>query len=185
VDLDTDGLAVSAEAGVNMGALEAWLNERGYISGHYPQSIDLAQVGGLIATRSAGQYSSRYGGIPVILAETNVGGPVEDRVAWFEQIVAQTRQARAAGVPIAGLTYYGAIDHVDWDTALRVRNLNINPCGMWSLEWRGDKLIRIPTALVDRYRQYIAAPLADTVGELADAEAAARVRAVLAPALGS
>jgi beta-glucosidase/6-phospho-beta-glucosidase/beta-galactosidase len=133
----------------------------------------------------ARQYSTRYGGIPVVLAETNVGGPVADRVAWFEQIVAQTRQARAAGTPIAGLTYYGAIDHVDWDTALRVRNLNINPCGMWSLEWRGDKLIRIPTALVDRYRQYIAAPLADTVGELADAEAAARVRAVLAPALGS
>jgi beta-glucosidase/6-phospho-beta-glucosidase/beta-galactosidase len=133
----------------------------------------------------ARQYSTRYGGIPVVLAETNVGGPVADRVAWFEQIVAQTRQARAAGTPIAGLTYYGAIDHVDWDTALRVRNLNINPCGMWSLEWRGDKLIRIPTALVDRYRQYIAAPLADTVGELADAEAAARVRAVLTPALGS
>ena len=132
----------------------------------------------------ARQYSTRYGGIPVILAETNVGGPVADRVAWFEQIIAQTRQARAAGVPIAGLTYYGAIDHVDWDTALRMRNLNINPCGMWSLEWRGDKLIRIPTALVDRYREYIAAPLADTVGELADADAAARVRAVLAPAAG-
>lgn len=132
----------------------------------------------------ARQYSSRYGGIPVILAETNVGGPVEDRIAWFEQIVAQTRQARAAGVPVAGLTYYGAVDHVDWDSALRVRNLNINPCGMWSLEWRGDKLIRIPTALVDRYRQYIAAPLADTVGELADPAAAARVRAVLAPAAG-
>jgi beta-glucosidase/6-phospho-beta-glucosidase/beta-galactosidase len=132
----------------------------------------------------ARQYSTRYGGIPVILAETNVGGPVEDRVAWFEQIVAQTRQARAAGVPIAGLTYYGAIDHVDWDTALRVRNLNINPCGMWSLEWRGDKLIRIPTALVDRYRRYIATPLAETVGELTDPGAAARVRAVLAPAAG-
>jgi beta-glucosidase len=132
----------------------------------------------------ARQYSSRYGGIPVFLAETNVGGPVEDRIAWFEQIVAQTRQARAAGVPVAGLTYYGAVDHVDWDSDLRVRNLNINPCGMWSLEWRGDKLIRIPTALVDRYRQYISQPLADTVGELADAAAAARVRAVLAPAAG-
>jgi hypothetical protein len=38
--------------------------------------------------------------------------------------------------------------------------------------------------LVDRYRQYIAAPLTDTVGELADPAAAARVRAVLAPAAG-
>ena len=50
--------------------------------------------------------------------------------------------ARGKGVPIAGLTYYGAIDHVDWDSALRVRNLNINPCGMWALSWQGDKLVR-------------------------------------------
>jgi beta-glucosidase/6-phospho-beta-glucosidase/beta-galactosidase len=133
----------------------------------------------------ARQYSSRYDGIPVILAETNVGGPVEDRIAWFEQLIAQTRQARAAGVPIAGLTYYGAVDHVDWDSALRVRNLNINPCGMWGLEWQGDKLIRVPTGLVDRYRHYIRAPLGETVGELASEAAAARIRAVLAPAAGA
>lgn len=133
----------------------------------------------------AHQYSSRYGGMPVILAETNVGGPVEDRIAWFEHLITQTRQARAAGIPIAGLTYYGAIDHVDWDSALRVRNLNINPCGMWSLEWQGDKLARIPTALVDRYRHYITTPLSETVGDLASEKAAARVRAVLAPAAGT
>src|SRR4030095_15676225 len=76
----------------------------------------------------ARQYSTRYGGLPVFLAETNMGGPVEDRVRWFRYIVEETRKARAAGVPVAGLTYYGAIDHVDWDSALRVRNLNINPC---------------------------------------------------------
>ena len=131
----------------------------------------------------ARQYSQRYDGIPVMLAETNVGGPVEDRVSWFESLVGATRAARAAGTPIAGLTYYGAIDHVDWDSALRVRNLNINPCGMWGLEWREDKLVRVPTALVDLYRKYIAMPAAESVGELASPEAASRVRAVLAPAV--
>lgn len=130
----------------------------------------------------ARQYSQRYNGIPVILAETNVGGPVEERVQWFENLVAETRAARAAGVPIAGLTYYGAIDHVDWDTALRVRNLNINPCGMWALHWEGDKLVRTPTALVDLYRRYTAMPTSESVGELASPEAAARIRAVLAAA---
>jgi hypothetical protein len=133
----------------------------------------------------ARQYSERYNGIPVILAETNVGGEVEKRVAWFEKIIGETRQARAAGVPIAGLTYYGAIDHVDWDTALRVRNLNINPCGMWGLHWEGDKLVRTPTALVDLYRRNISLPLEETVGILASTEAAERVRAVLAPAADS
>lgn len=133
------------------------------------------------ATQSA-EYAERYGGVPVFLAETNVGDPEEERVAWFRQVVEETRRARAAGTPIAGLTYYGAVDHVDWDTALRVRNLNINPCGVWSLEWRGDRLVRIPTALVDLFRRYIAMPVAESVGELRSPEAAARVDAVLEPA---
>ncbi len=55
---------------------------------------------------------------------------------------------------------------------------------MWGLEWRGDKLIRVPTALVDLYRTYIAMPTVESVGELASPEAEARVRAVLAPAAG-
>lgn len=135
-------------------------------------------------TELARQYSERYGGIPVILAETNLGGPVEERLRWFESLVAQIRMARAAGTPVAGFTWYGAIDHVDWDSMLRVRNLTINPCGMWSLQRRGTRLVRTPTALVERYREHIAKPSADTVGELASVEAAARVRAVLAPAAG-
>jgi beta-glucosidase len=130
----------------------------------------------------ARQYSARYDGVPVFLAETNVGGPVEDRLSWFNHLVNQTRLARSKGVPVAGMTYYGAIDHVDWDSALRVRNLNINPCGIWSLLWEGDKLVRTPTALVDRYRELIAMPVAESVGDLADSQAADRVRAVLAPA---
>ena len=133
----------------------------------------------------ARQYSDRYHGIPVFLAETNVGGEVEERVEWFERLVAETREARAAGTPIAGLTYYGAIDHVDWDSGLRERNLNINPCGMWSLSWSGDRLVRTPTALVDLYRRYTAMPTAESVGELASPEADARVRAVLEPATRS
>lgn len=131
----------------------------------------------------ARQYSARYNGIPVMLAETNKGGSEEERVRWFEYFIPETRKARAEGVPVAGLTYYGAIDHVDWDTALRVRNMNINPCGMWSLEWEGDKLVRKPTALVEMYRRLINSPLEETVGELKSPEAARRVRAVWEPAM--
>src|SRR5947209_20091643 len=103
-------------------------------------------------------------------------------MSWCDNLVSQTRQARAEGTPIAGFTYFGAIDHVDWDTALRVRNLNINPCGMWALSWQGDKLVRTPTALVDLYRQYISLPVEETVGPLNSLEAAERIRRVLAPA---
>src|SRR5690606_1541813 len=43
--------------------LEAELNARGYTLNHSPQSLDRSSIGGWIATRATGQFSSRYGGI--------------------------------------------------------------------------------------------------------------------------
>ena len=69
LELDELNLSVRVQAGVVLGSLEAWLNERGYTTGHYPQSIDMAHVGGLIATRSAGQFSTRYGNIEDVVLD--------------------------------------------------------------------------------------------------------------------
>jgi alkyldihydroxyacetonephosphate synthase len=69
LELDEQNLSVRVQAGVVLGSLEAWLNERGYTTGHYPQSIGIAQVGGLIATRSAGQFSTRYGNIEDVVLD--------------------------------------------------------------------------------------------------------------------
>jgi alkyldihydroxyacetonephosphate synthase len=51
----------------------------GYTLGHWPQSMDLSTVGGWLACRGAGQYSTRYGkiedmviGLEVVLAEGRV-----------------------------------------------------------------------------------------------------------------
>ncbi|HKW79241.1 MAG TPA: FAD-binding oxidoreductase [Candidatus Limnocylindria bacterium] len=63
VALDERDLFVRAQAGVPLGSLEAHLNTRGLTTGHYPQSIAVAQLGGLVATRSSGQFSTKYGGI--------------------------------------------------------------------------------------------------------------------------
>ncbi|MFN8640906.1 MAG: FAD-binding oxidoreductase [Candidatus Binatia bacterium] len=40
---------------------------RGYSMGHWPQSVALSTVGGWIATRAAGQFSTRYGSIEDML----------------------------------------------------------------------------------------------------------------------
>src|SRR5919198_4412464 len=45
------------------GAYEAAVAARGYTTGHYPQSIDRSTVGGWVATRAAGQFSTKYGNI--------------------------------------------------------------------------------------------------------------------------
>ncbi|MGC2487006.1 MAG: FAD-binding oxidoreductase, partial [Acidimicrobiales bacterium] len=54
---------VRVEVGVFGPDLEEFLNARGYTAGHFPQSFDLATVGGWIASRGAGQFSNRYGTI--------------------------------------------------------------------------------------------------------------------------
>ncbi|TME50074.1 MAG: FAD-binding oxidoreductase [Chloroflexi bacterium] len=63
LEIDETNLTCSCEAGVNGYALEQQLNSRGLTLGHYPSSLPLTSVGGLIATRSSGQESSRYGSI--------------------------------------------------------------------------------------------------------------------------
>jgi len=63
VKIDPARSTVTAGAGVMAGALEARLNEEGFTLGHYPQSLHLASVGGLVATRSSGTFSNKYGGI--------------------------------------------------------------------------------------------------------------------------
>lgn len=61
--LDEESLIVSVQAGKFGHKLEADLNKRGYTLNHSPQSLDRSTVGGWIATRATGQFSSRYGGI--------------------------------------------------------------------------------------------------------------------------
>lgn len=68
LQLDADNMTVTVQPGVFLADLEAWVNQRGFITGHYPQSIDVAQVGGLVATFSAGQFSTKYGNIEDMLA---------------------------------------------------------------------------------------------------------------------
>jgi alkyldihydroxyacetonephosphate synthase len=63
LEIDETNLLCRAEAGVNGMELEKALNERGLTLGHYPSSLPVTTVGGLVSTRSTGQESSRWGGI--------------------------------------------------------------------------------------------------------------------------
>lgn len=61
--VDEQNLTVRVPAGTLLSDLERTVGALGYTTGHYPQSIDLATIGGLLATRSAGQFSNKYGNI--------------------------------------------------------------------------------------------------------------------------
>jgi alkyldihydroxyacetonephosphate synthase len=70
--VDDVALTVDVEAGVFGPDLEAALRPHDLSVGHFPQSFDLATVGGWIACRGAGQYSNRYGKIEDIVRALTV-----------------------------------------------------------------------------------------------------------------
>jgi alkyldihydroxyacetonephosphate synthase len=81
-EIDETNLICRCESGVNGLQLEQQLNARGLTLGHYPSSLPGTTIGGLIATRSSGQESSRYGsiedmvlGLAVVLPDGTFAAP--------------------------------------------------------------------------------------------------------------
>jgi len=80
LSVDADSGIVEVLPGTFGPDLEAAIGpEHGLTVGHFPQSFDIATVGGWVACRGAGQYSTRYGkiedivcGLEVVLADGSV-----------------------------------------------------------------------------------------------------------------
>jgi alkyldihydroxyacetonephosphate synthase len=73
LDIDTQSLLATFQAGVSGPDLEAQLRAHGFTLGHFPQSFEHSTLGGWVATRSSGQQSLRYGRIEKLFA----GGRLE------------------------------------------------------------------------------------------------------------
>lgn len=65
--VDARNLLASFDAGVRGSDAEAALEIEGLTLGHYPQSIGVSSVGGWVATRAAGQFSTAYGNVEDVL----------------------------------------------------------------------------------------------------------------------
>ena len=63
IKIDPYNMQATVEAGVKLQDLEDEVRKLGFTTGHSPQSKPVAQLGGLVATRSIGQFSTLYGGI--------------------------------------------------------------------------------------------------------------------------
>ncbi len=90
VSIDAVSHTVTVEAGCNGQHLEDALNAAGFTLGHFPSSIMCSTVGGWIAARSGGQFSSKY-------------GKIEDMVLGLEVVVPEVGALdttwRAPGAP--------------------------------------------------------------------------------------
>jgi alkyldihydroxyacetonephosphate synthase len=88
VAIDTVSGIVEVLPGTFGPDLEDELRAAGVSVGHFPQSFDLATVGGWIGARGAGQYSTRY-------------GKIEDMVVGLEVVLADGTVIRTGGAPAA------------------------------------------------------------------------------------
>lgn len=84
--VDKYNMQVTCQCGVPLQSLDDMLREQGYTTGHSPQSKPLAQMGGLVATRSIGQFSTLYGGI-------------EDMIVGLEAVFPNGKVCRIKNIP--------------------------------------------------------------------------------------
>jgi len=86
VNIDAYNMQATAQCGVPLQVLEDEVRKLGLTTGHSPQSKPIASMGGLVATRSIGQFSTLYGGI-------------EDMVVGCEVVFAGGQVSRIKNVP--------------------------------------------------------------------------------------
>ena len=88
--IDDVSLVADVPAGVFGPALEDHLRAAGLTLGHWPQSMAISTVGGWLACRSAGQYSTRY-------------GKIEDLAVGLRVALADGRLISTGGAPRAAV----------------------------------------------------------------------------------
>ncbi len=86
IKIDTYNAQATVQAGVALQNLEDELRKVGFTTGHSPQSKPVAKYGGLVSTRSIGQFSTLYGGI-------------EDMVVGLECVFPDGHIARIKNIP--------------------------------------------------------------------------------------
>ena len=115
----------------------------------------------------AGAYWERYA-LPMLVTETSIEGKPINREVWLERLVDDARRLRSEGVPLTGLIWWPAFDHMDWDGALTHRVGKLHEVGLFKLVRSGEgTLKRVKTPLATAYAKLAAGGDA-AVGELGD-----------------
>jgi len=86
LEVKDESLLVRVQAGINGWRYEETLNRLGYTGGNIPQSLPSSTVGGWIACRAAGQFSTKY-------------GKIEDLVISIEAVMPNGKVVKSKTVP--------------------------------------------------------------------------------------
>ncbi len=135
-------------------------NDYYYTNEHRVHADGLTEASGEVFgyTEITRQYYDRYR-LPIMHTETNLKeGPLgTEAVQWLWKEWASVLRLRNDGIPTVGFTWYSLTDQVDWDTALREQNGNVNPLGLYDLDRNIRAVGRAYKQLIADWRQVLPA----------------------------
>lgn len=101
-------------------------------------------------------YHRRYP-LPLMITETAAKGSIKKRAAWMDGSIAAVRHLRSEGVPVIGYTWWPLFALVSWPYRVGTQPLAqyLIQMGLWDLQPHDERLERVRTPLVDRYRAYV------------------------------
>ncbi|THV29067.1 family 1 glycosylhydrolase [Glycomyces paridis] len=99
--------------------------------------------------------AERYGA-PVMLTETCVTDSVKARLDWLDESVAAVRGLREDGVDVVGYTWWPLFDMYEWTYrhSELPREAHRLTMGLWELQESDAGLLRVRTAVADRFRHH-------------------------------
>jgi hypothetical protein len=135
-------------------------NDYYYTNEHRVHADGLTEASGEVFgyTEITRQYYDRYR-LPVMHTETNMreGPKGDEAVQWLWKEWASVLRLRNDGIPTVGFTWYSLTDQVDWDTALREQNGNVNPLGLYDLDRKIRKVGEAYKQLIKDWRDVLPA----------------------------
>lgn len=96
--------------------------------------------------------------MPMMVTETSARRDVDGRARWMDETIAAVKQAREEGIPVVGYTWFPMMTMIDWAYRVEERPLAdyLLHLGLWDAAFDDNGVLqRHPTALVERYRQYV------------------------------
>ena len=95
-----------------------------------------------------------------MVTETSATGSHLERTRWMVETLAAVREARAAGIPVVGYTWFPMFTMIEWKYRWSRKGLehHMLHLGLWDVTAREGRLDRDATPLVDTYRRFATDP---------------------------
>ena len=95
-----------------------------------------------------------------MVTETSATGSHLERTRWMVETLAAVREARAAGIPVVGYTWFPMFTMIEWKYRWSRKGLehHLLHLGLWDVTAREGRLDRDATPLVDTYRRFATDP---------------------------